>query len=45
MFDVERTPKADCSQDCMGQSINQRMDLGTRIWHSPQVLQGGGGGG
>ena len=21
------------------------MDLGTRIWHPPQILQGGGGGG
>ena len=24
----------------MGQSIDQRMDLGTRIWHPPQILQG-----
>ena len=23
----------------MGQSIDERMDLGTRIWHPPWILQ------
>ena len=34
------TPNIDCSQDCMGQPINEYMDLGARTWHPPQILEG-----
>ena len=27
-------------QVCMGRSIDQRMELGTRNWHPPQIFAG-----
>ena len=41
-FDVGRTlPNTDLSRDFMGLVVDGSMDLGTHIWHPPQIfLQG-----
>ena len=38
-FDVGRTlPNTDLSRDFMGLVMDGSMDLGTHIWHSPQIF-------
>ena len=38
-FDVGRTlPNADLSRDFMGLVVDGSMDLGTHIWHPPQIF-------
>ena len=38
-FDVGRMlPNTDVSQDFMGLVVGQSVDLGTHIWHPPQIF-------